>query len=136
MNSSGVVLPADFTPELDISARQSTWQSTFKQLTRAVVGTGLQYGRVEGRSVTMIGCINGPRLTDAQPIRLRVLRRKNASDDGLPQFLGESGPVRKYQGDPVSLVAQVRITFRCDDEGDLWPRVEHIFFEGKRHISE
>ena len=107
-----------------------------KRLTCEVVSTRLQECRVEGSSVAVIGCIDGPRLMDAQPIGLRILCRENAFDGGFPYFLGESSPVCKYQGETVLLVTQVRIAFHCDDEGELRPRVEPIFFKDKRHISE
>jgi hypothetical protein len=136
MDSSSIVVPADFIPELDVSARRSTWRSMSKRLTHEVVCTRLQEGRVEGSSVTVIGCVNGPRLIDAQPIGLRILCYKDAFDDGFPQFLGEPAPVRENQGETIPLVTQVGITFHCDDEGELWPRVEPIFFKDRWHISE
>ena len=136
MDSPGIVVPADLTPELDISVRQSTWRSTSKRLTCEIVSTRPQEGRVEGSSVAVIGCIDSPRFMDTQPIGLCVLCRENAFDNGFPCFLGESRPVRKYQGETILPVTQVRVTFHCDDEGELWPRVEHVLFKDKRHVSE
>jgi len=101
-----------------------------------IISTGLQECHVEGRSATVVGCIDSPCVTDTQPAGLCILFCKNTPDDGLPQFAGESVPVRKYQGVSVLLVTQIRIIFRRDEEGELWPRVEHILFEGKRHIPE
>jgi hypothetical protein len=136
MDSSSIVVPADFTPELDVSARRSTWRSTSKRLTHEVVSTRLQEGRVEGSSVTVIGCVDGPCLIDAQPIGLRILCHKMRSMMGSHTSLGNPAPVRENQGETIPLVTQVGITFHCDDEGELWPRVEPIFFKDKRHISE
>lgn len=42
----------------------------------------------------------------------------------------------KHQSETVLLVVQVWISFHCDNERELWPGVEHIFFEDNRHISE